>query len=57
MVINYSKKVLLQKVSDKQVHSFFISNTFLSNGRLKLERNHAKAKQYPQAELLLFGNY
>ena len=34
-----------------------ISNTFISNARLKFARNQAKAKQHPQAELLLFDNY
>ena len=37
-----------------ELHAFFISNTFIS--RLKLATNHAKAKQYPQPELLLFEN-
>ena len=36
---------------------FFISNTFISNARLKLAKNQAKAKQHPEAELLLFENY
>ena len=36
---------------------FFISNTFISNARLKLGKNQAKAKQHPEAELLLFENY
>ena len=35
---------------------FFISNTFISNARLKLAKNHAKAKQHLGAELLLFEN-
>ena len=29
----------------------------MSNTRLKLNKNQAKAKKYPQAELLLFKNY
>ena len=36
---------------------FFISNSFISNARLKLAKNQANAKQHPQAELLLFGKY
>ena len=32
---------------------FFISNTFISNARLKLAKNQAKAKQQAEAELLL----
>ena len=39
------------------LHAFFISNTFISNTRLKLAKNQAKAKQHPEAELLLFENY
>ena len=34
---------------------FFIGNTFISNARLKLAKNHAKAKKH--AELWLFENY
>ena len=36
---------------------FYISNTFISNARLKLAKNQAKAKQHPNAEILLFENY
>ena len=36
---------------------FFICNTFTSNTRLKLVKNQAKAKQHPEAKLLLFENY
>ena len=35
---------------------FFISNTFISNARLKMAKNQANAKQHPEAELLLFEN-
>ena len=35
----------------------FLSNTFISNARLKLANNQANAKQHPLAELLLFENY
>ena len=31
---------------------FFASNTFISNARLKLAKNQAKAKQHHEAELL-----
>ena len=37
--------------------SFFISNTFISNARLKLAKNQANAKQHPEVELFLFENY
>ena len=30
-------------------HSFFISNTFISDPRLKLAKNQANAKQHPEA--------
>ena len=52
--------------SDKQVvlyayiwiHAFlYLSNTFISNVRLKLAKNERNAKQHPEAELLLFENY
>ena len=36
---------------------FFICNIFISNARLKLAKNQVKAKQHPEAELLLFENY
>ena len=41
----------------EETHTFLISNTSISNARLKLERNQAKSKQHPEAELLLFENY
>ena len=37
-----------------KVHSFFIYSAFISNARLKLEKNQANAKQHLEAELLLF---
>ena len=39
------------------LHAFFISNTSISNARLKLPKNQAKAKQHPEAKLLLFESY
>ena len=40
------------------IHAFFISNTFISNGRLKLaKKKQAKAKQHVEAEFLLLENY
>ena len=41
---------------EKEVHAFFISNTFISKTRL-LAKNQAKAKQNPETELLQFENY
>ena len=34
-----------------------MSNTFISNARLILVKNQAKAKQHPEVELLVFENY
>ena len=39
------------------IHAFFISNIFISNAKLKLANNQAKARQHPEVELLLFENY
>ena len=36
---------------------FFISNTFISNVRLKLVKNQANTKKHSEAEFLLFENY
>ena len=38
--------------SIQRLHAFFISNAFISNARLKLAKNSAKAKQHPETELL-----
>ena len=35
------------------VHAFFINNTFISNARLKLTKNQARAKQHREAELII----
>ena len=40
------------------LHTLFcISSTFISNARLKLAKNWAKAKQHLEAVILLFENY
>ena len=36
---------------------FLLSNTFISNARLKLAKNQTNAKQHPEAELLASENY
>ena len=41
----------------RELHAFFISNTFISNGSLKLAKNQANAKQHPEVKLLLFENF
>ena len=33
-----------------------MNNTFISNARLKLTKNQAKAKQHPESELFLLEN-
>ena len=38
-------------------YTIFVSNTFVSNTRLKLAKNQTKSKQNPGAELLPFENY
>ena len=38
-------------------HAFFISNTFISNARLKLAKNQAKVNQQPEDELLLLEHF
>ena len=43
-----------EKIS--KIHAFFISDTFISNARLNLAKNQAKAKQQAEAEPLLFEN-
>ena len=40
-----------------EIHAFFISNIFITNIRLKLVKNQGKAKEHPEAELLLLENY
>ena len=36
---------------------FYVRKTLINNAKLKLAKNQAKAKQHPEAELLLFENY
>ena len=57
--LRYNKQGFSRFIGEsvKEIHAFFISNTFISNGRLKLAKNEANAKQHTEAELLLFGNY
>ena len=52
----HTRPSILKKNLNFEVHAFFISNTFISNAWLKLAKNQAKAKQHPEAELLLFEN-
>ena len=35
-----------------QLHAFFVSNTFISNARLKLAKNQANVKQHPNTHIL-----
>ena len=36
-----------------QIHAFFISNTFISNTRLKMDKRLANFKQNPEAQFLV----
>ena len=52
------KNSIAQKMKTSIAYTLFlISNTFISNARLKFAKNQANAKQHPEAELLLFENY
>ena len=56
----YFKSLLQSKVINynySRLHTFFISNIFISNARPKLGKNQANTKQHHEAELLLFENY
>ena len=44
------------RINQSRDTHFFISHTFISNARLKLAKNQAKAEQQPEAEILLFEN-
>ena len=35
-------------------NTFFVGNTFITNARLELAKNQAKANQHPETELLIF---
>ena len=54
-----SHYILRNKLRMNSTHSlqmymlFFVSNTFISNARLKLAKIYTKAKQNPEAELLI----
>ena len=52
-----SMKFLKKSSTYLKIYAYFISNTFISNARLKLAKIQAKAKQHPEAELLVFENY
>ena len=39
------------------LQAFFYKQHFISNAKMKLAKNQANAKQHPEAELLVFGNY
>ena len=55
---NYCAENIIVEIPADQINPntrFFISNTFIH--QLKLAINQAKAKQHPDAELLLFDNH
>ena len=53
----FNRKSLYTPFFYKQYTLFFISNTSISNARLKLAENRANAKQHPEAEVFLFEIY
>ena len=58
--VSFMKTSVLLKISALKIfckRHFFRSNTFISNTRLNLTKNQAKAKQPTEAEFLLFENY
>ena len=57
MLVPFSKQLITNKNQPKQNTRFFITNTFISNARLKLSKNQANAKQHLDSELLVFENY
>ena len=54
--VNNSYRLLIILITSKQInkriHAFSISNTFISNTRLRLANNYANAKQHAEPELL-----
>ena len=52
----YTKSMLNNFFMDRIIHGSYI-RFFISNARLKFSNNQANAKQQPEAELILFGNY
>ena len=54
----YLQTDIKQSCMNLSTRFFYISNTIISNARLKLAKNQANdATQYPEVELLLFENY
>ena len=51
------RRLFQSQRNDQNNARFFISNSLVSNARLKLAKNRAKAKQHPEAAPLLFENY
>ena len=49
--------ILLWKIVACEQHVSSISNTFISNARLKLAKCQANNKQHPKTEFWLFENY
>ena len=53
----FSYLILYDRNSILRTTRFFISITFISNAKLKLVKNQAKANQHPEAELSLPEKY
>ena len=57
LLVLHSRSSSLELLLWNRLHAFFISNTFISNARLKLTKNQANVKQHSEPEVSLFENY
>ena len=53
----YDLSVFCLLTCRNSLYAFFYKQHFISNARLTFAKNQAKAKQHPEAELLLFENH
>ena len=53
-LVDQPRSQLTMRFYSRYTLFFFISNTFISNARLKLAKNQADTKQHPEVKLLLF---
>ena len=47
----------VRRLKKNIIHAFSVSNTVISNARMKLAKNQTNAKQHPEAELSLLENF
>ena len=50
------KKSIQLFCNNCNIYAFYVRKAFISNARLKLAKNQAKAKQHPKVEISLFEN-